>query len=119
MPRLATCARCEGGGCDLCERRGAFTLREPDEPAEMVVLALSQDACGGMQIRVPELGAWGDEGQPRGQLVVRLSEGLEPSAGLTRELPAARPPRRVPLPWLLLPLLLVLMYVLVSALIGE
>ncbi len=34
-PRLLGCARCDGGGCDACERSGA--LRAPSDPEARVV----------------------------------------------------------------------------------
>ncbi len=116
LPRRLSCARCEGGGCDACQRRGAFTLREAGAAQETVVLTLSQDVEGSaIQIRVPDRGAPGPTDEPPGQLIVTLSAGDVPSGGLSRrDEPVAS--GKLPLPWLALPVLLVLMYVLVTAL---
>jgi hypothetical protein len=116
LPRRLTCARCEGGGCDICERRGAFTLREADEEADVVQLTLSQDVGEArLQIRVPDRGAPGAEGEAPGQLVVSLSAGEAPSPGLSRRASTAEPPK-LPLPWVALGALLALIYAIVTVL---
>ncbi|HVZ32751.1 MAG TPA: hypothetical protein VG963_10015, partial [Polyangiaceae bacterium] len=37
LPRLLPCARCQGGGCDGCERRGAFEQTAAGIPNELAV----------------------------------------------------------------------------------
>ena len=83
LPRLLSCARCEGGGCDRCERRGAVTLRESDEPAELSVrLAAGPQA---QLLRLPDQGGKGAaEAQPRGCLMLQVESG-EMSEGVRRE----------------------------------
>ncbi len=116
VPRRLTCARCEGGGCDVCKRRGAFTLREPDEEADVIQLTLSQDVGDArLQIRVPDHGAPGAEGEAPGQLVVSLSVAEVPSPGLSRRVSTAET-YKLPLPWLALGALLALMYAIVTSL---
>jgi hypothetical protein len=106
VPRRLPCARCEGGGCDACGRCGAIELRAVDAPVEIVTVTLSQSGSGKViRVRVPERGGAGRGAEPRGHLLVIFREGAEPTPGVVCVNPAP-PPRLVPLPWLLLPVLL-------------
>jgi hypothetical protein len=93
LPRLLACAACGGGGCDVCERRGAAQMRGRDEPPEVVRLELSEQVpVTGQIVRLPKHGAAGlVEGQPRGCLLLRICEG-DLSKGVDREMPALPPP---------------------------
>jgi hypothetical protein len=37
LPRLLNCARCNGGGCDACQRRGAFEQESAGIAKEVAV----------------------------------------------------------------------------------
>jgi hypothetical protein len=60
VPRNLRCSTCDGGGCDLCDRSGAVTLRGRDEPPEIIQVTLprrTQKSGGtGVTIRIPEQG---------------------------------------------------------------
>jgi hypothetical protein len=56
LPRLLPCARCEGGGCDACGRKGAFEI----EAQERVVVSLPRQAGAppsAIRLRLPGYGA--------------------------------------------------------------
>lgn len=74
VPRRLTCARCDGGGCDTCDRRGAISLRGAEQPPEKLNIVLSHAASGSVRLRIPEQGAKGAEGVPRGDLELTLCE---------------------------------------------
>jgi len=59
LPRLLTCARCDGGGCDACERRGAFEQQAAGIASEVAVVLPTQqpDRCAAVRLRLPALGA--------------------------------------------------------------
>lgn len=59
LPRLLSCARCEGGGCDACERRGAFEQQAAGIAAQVAVVLPRQaaQACAPVRLRLPALGA--------------------------------------------------------------
>lgn len=59
LPRLLTCARCEGGGCDACGRRGAFEQQAAGIASEVAVVLPRQPAgsCAPVKLRLPSLGA--------------------------------------------------------------
>ena len=51
VPKRLTCARCDGGGCDGCERSGA--LRAPaDEAQRRVIVNLPPQSSGNLRIRI-------------------------------------------------------------------
>ena len=51
VPKLLTCARCDGGGCDGCERSGA--LRAPaDASQRRVIVNLPQGSNANLRIRI-------------------------------------------------------------------
>jgi hypothetical protein len=99
LPRNLSCAACDGGGCDLCERAGAVALRGRNELPELLSVTLPKrqaQAAGetrGIVIRIPEQGGLPPEGMalPRGLLLLRveLAETADPGVSLVRppELP--------------------------------
>lgn len=122
LPRRLSCARCEGGGCDACERRGALSLREAAEAPTSLSINLAPTEPGVTQLlRIPEAGAKaGKPGCGRGCLMLRVAPG-ELSPGVQLPATAQRKHGHVDAAaikmWLLLPVLLVLVYLLISALV--
>jgi hypothetical protein len=59
LPRLIQCARCEGGGCDACSRRGAFEQQAAGIASEVAIVLPKQAAegCTPVKLRLPSLGA--------------------------------------------------------------
>jgi len=115
VPRNVMCAACEGGGCDKCERAGAFSLRARQEKAEVVRVTLPQRAFDeppssgpkGFLVRIPEKGGLPPEGSrlPRGLLLLRIEPADKPDAGVRLEgarkpeaLPEEAAPARLPAP---------------------
>ena len=106
LPRNLTCAACDGGGCDVCERAGAITLRGRGEPAEILSVTLpsrsseSEGEARGVVIRIPEQGGLppdNGEGLPRGLLLLRVEPAEAADPGVSRVAPTAPPvaePRR-------------------------
>ncbi|HEY4157351.1 MAG TPA: hypothetical protein VGM29_04610 [Polyangiaceae bacterium] len=106
LPRNLTCAACEGGGCDLCERSGAFTLRGRGEPAELLHVTLPEadpdappDSPHSVTIRIPEQGGLPAPGAdlPRGVLLLRVVAAEESDASVRLvplEVPVVVPPER-------------------------
>jgi hypothetical protein len=102
LPRNLACAACGGGGCDTCGRSGAITLRQRDEPAEMVEVTLPARSAEhlpesrGITLRIPELGGLPEPGSdlPRGVLLLTVVPSLEPDPNikLLRGVPSKRPP---------------------------
>lgn len=92
LPRLLTCLRCEGGGCDACGRRGAFAREKlGGQEGEPVVVTLPQGkagACQALQLRLPGLGALSIEPDlPPGHLLLTVraaTAGQASSAAVTR-----------------------------------
>jgi hypothetical protein len=74
MPRRLPCARCEGGGCDRCERSGAIVLREATEPNEQLSVVLSESQHGTVRLRIPQRGGPGVAEEVRGDLELILCE---------------------------------------------
>jgi hypothetical protein len=76
LPRLLTCARCEGGGCDACGRRGAFEQAGSGAPNELVVTLPLQapEATAPVRLRLPAYGARAaeDSGLPNGHLLLTI-----------------------------------------------
>lgn len=105
LPRNLTCASCDGGGCDACDRSGAITLRERKAPAEIVRVTLPRPVetgappssnKRGLVVRIPERGGSppGESLLPRGNLLLAVLEGDEPGPGVRRvesELPELVP----------------------------
>jgi hypothetical protein len=72
LPRLLNCARCEGGGCDVCGRKGAF-----EQAAEgPVIVSLPRQQAGAapsaLRLRLPGYGARGDAALPVGHLILTV-----------------------------------------------
>lgn len=106
VPRNLSCAACDGGGCDLCERSGAISLRQRDEPPELLQVTLpvcSSEAPGAPRsvvIRIPEQGglpSTAAEALPRGLLLLRVEAAEVADPGVSRVAPLAAPERRVAL----------------------
>lgn len=105
LPRNLACAGCGGGGCDACGRSGAITLRQRDEPAEVVEVTLparpSDDLpdSRGITLRIPELGGLPppDSELPRGVLLLTVIPSPEPDPNikLLRGVPSKRPPASI------------------------
>ena len=71
LPRLLSCARCEGGGCDVCGRKGAFE-QAADGP---VIVSLPRQvgaAPSALRLRLPGYGARGDAALPLGHLILTV-----------------------------------------------
>ena len=73
VPRLLPCARCEGGGCDLCGRKGAF---EAAGSSELVITLPRQagSAPSAVRLRLPAAGArdTSDPNLPPGHLLLTV-----------------------------------------------
>jgi hypothetical protein len=98
LPRNVTCAACEGGGCDTCERSGAITLRGRQDLAEVLSVTLprhKQDRDSrSLVIRIPEQGGLARESAealPRGLLLLRVEPAEVADPGVSRVMPSARP----------------------------
>ena len=99
LPRHLTCRACEGGGCDICERSGAVTLRGRGEPPDLVEVTLPpRPHDESFVIRIPGRGglARPESGLPRGQLFLRVepSDASDPSASVSKATPVVVPARR-------------------------
>jgi hypothetical protein len=95
LPRNVTCAACDGGGCDACDRAGAFSLRGRGEPAELVQVTLPAQPAAeqppssgrrGLVLRIPEKGGLPPTGSdlPRGLLLLRVIPAQSADPGVTR-----------------------------------
>jgi hypothetical protein len=93
LPRNLACAKCDGGGCDACERAGAITLRGREEPPEIVRVTLPKrgdsaelTASGrGVVLRIPERGGLSDrDGSVRGLLMLTVIAGDRLDPGVVR-----------------------------------
>jgi hypothetical protein len=94
LPRHLSCARCEGGGCDVCQRSGALTLRGREEPSELVTVTLPTAGDGAdVVLRIPEAGGFPppDRSCGRGLLLLRVSQAETPSPGVQRADPRGLP----------------------------
>ncbi len=98
LPRNLSCAACDGGGCDLCERSGAITLRGREELPEILSVTLparQPEADGGTRgvvLRIPEQGGLPpveNEFLPRGLLLLRVEPAEVADAGVSRIVPPA------------------------------
>ena len=75
LPRLLSCARCDGGGCDACERRGAFEQQSAGIASEVAVVLPTQSAerYAPVRLRLPALGARAAEPElPSGHLLLTV-----------------------------------------------
>jgi len=100
LPRNLACAACDGGGCDICERAGAITLRGRHELPELLSVTLpirkpeTDGDARGVVIRIPEQGGLSPQNGemlPRGLLLLRVEPGEVADPGVSRVLPAAPP----------------------------
>ncbi len=99
LPRNLSCAACDGGGCDLCERSGAISLRGRNELAEVLTVTLparkaEPGEARGVVIRIPEQGGLPPEhgeALPRGLLLLRVELAEAADAGVTRVTPPEPP----------------------------
>ncbi|MEO8903476.1 MAG: hypothetical protein ABI488_14770 [Polyangiaceae bacterium] len=106
LPRNLSCAACDGGGCDLCERSGAITLRGRDELPEILHVTLParqpevDGATRGVVIRIPEQGGLSPahaEILPRGLLLLRVEPAEVADPGVSRIAPLETPDKRAAL----------------------
>jgi hypothetical protein len=104
LPRTLACAACDGGGCDLCQRAGAVTLRGREELPELLQVTLParlpepNAGARSVVIRIPERGGLPAEHEPllpRGLLLLRVDLAESADPGLTRILAKPEPARRV------------------------
>jgi hypothetical protein len=75
LPRLLSCARCDGGGCDACERRGAFEQQAAGIASEVAVVLPTQppESSSAVRLRLPALGARAaDPALPAGHLLLTV-----------------------------------------------
>lgn len=103
LPRLVTCARCEGGGCDACGRKGAFERDTLGMSRELVVTLPRPSGAGEsvaptLRLRLPGYGAPDprDPALPPGHLLLTVvpratEDGWAPSAQLRRLEPPPKP----------------------------
>lgn len=101
LPRNLTCAACDGGGCDKCERAGAVSIRGRKDPTETLRVTLPRqtadlettDSGRSIVVRIPERGGWPErKGLPRGILMLQVlpAEAADPSVRLVpSEIPLA------------------------------
>jgi hypothetical protein len=109
LPRNLTCAACDGGGCDACERAGALSTRGRGEPAEVVRITLPRAdsetppppaiARRGIVVRIPDQGGLPPlgSGLPRGHLMLMVQVG-EPSGTLRVDAPVPEADQAAPAP---------------------
>lgn len=86
LPRHLTCAACDGGGCDVCERSGAVTLRGRGEPSDLVEVSLPATMVKDVfVIRIPEYGGLPATGSglPRGHLLLRIEASADGDASVS------------------------------------
>jgi hypothetical protein len=93
LPRLLPCARCVGGGCDLCERKGAFEQAASGASSEVVVTLpqLLGGASGPVCLRLPACGARHatDPDLPLGHLLLTVvprepADGWQPASSVRK-----------------------------------
>lgn len=79
LPRLLTCAVCDGGGCDACGGSGALTLRDREDRPEELQVSLPRPSSDDVTadkavvLRIPERGGLSsDPSLPRGLLLLKF-----------------------------------------------
>lgn len=72
LPRLLPCARCEGGGCDVCGRKGAFEVPSLEGPVVVSLPRQSGAAPNALRLRLPGYGALADASLPLGHLILTV-----------------------------------------------
>lgn len=100
LPRLLSCARCEGGGCDVCGRKGAFEITPGGDPIVVSLPRQASAAPSALRLRLPGYGARGDAALPLGHLILTIvprdaAFGWAPASSVTK-LEAAGAVRRPP-----------------------
>jgi len=84
VPRRLVCAACEGGGCDRCSRSGAFEV--PSAGPLEFSLPRSVEPSGIVRVRFPGWGAVSEDPDvARGQLVLSVRVGEQPSRGVSMQ----------------------------------
>ncbi|UQA63748.1 hypothetical protein E8A73_021360 [Polyangium aurulentum] len=86
VPTRVACARCDGGGCDACGRRGGHRI-PGDITARTLRVRLPQTLGDGVVLRfVDPFHALADvgDGAPLAQLLLEMRRGSAASAGVTR-----------------------------------
>lgn len=83
LPRLLSCARCEGGGCDQCGRRGAFEREAAGAPELVEVTLPAQAVIAPLRVRLPGCGACdtSEAELPRGHLLLTVVPRALPADG--------------------------------------
>jgi len=103
LPVRVSCARCDGGGCDGCARRGGHRI--PDDPSARRLAVRLPDALeGGVVLRI--LRPYDDDGVGIAQLLLEARTAEDASASVTLlALPSPEPPapRRAAPPAMQLP----------------
>jgi hypothetical protein len=77
LPAKLRCDHCDGGGCDACDRSGAYRLPDDRQPIAITLPRVTDDV---LAVRVTN--PFGDR-EPA-LLIVRVAAGIEPSAGVAR-----------------------------------
>jgi hypothetical protein len=122
LPRLLSCALCEGGGCDRCARAGALEMRTREEPVEVLSVQLTPLPEGNAQLlRIPNAGAFAEHPEePRGCLMLKVLPGPV-SSGVERvatECEQTEAPVRLS-PWLLAAVALVIAGLILALLLSH
>lgn len=101
VPRLAQCAGCQGGGCERCNYRGAFSRSEGEGAASSVVIHLPRRHSDGatVVVRLPHQSVHGRvEERPPGHWFIEVQPAADFSPGVTPQLSVAD--KRVPI-WMI------------------
>ncbi len=98
LPRNLACANCDGGGCDTCEGAGALSIRERNDPSEVVQVVLpatpmgDDDKLRAVALRIPERGGIpAEDDLPRGVLILTIVGDDEADDGVRRVHPSLVP----------------------------
>lgn len=127
LPRNLACAHCDGGGCDVCERAGAVSLRERQAPPESLRVSLptheAAEAGKSIVLRIPARGGFAaDADRPRGLLMLKVTGAAEADDNVRLVSPPAhrelRAPPEVVLRSLVIAIVLVVLFVLMLRLSG-
>ncbi len=115
-PGRLACAGCEGGGCDACDRSGAF--RAPEDPGARVLTArLPLLRAPGAALAIRIVRPFGPASAIE-HLVLELRSGPSPSAGV-RRLEPPRAPLGAALPWRALVAAAVVVAAVLAAILGR
>lgn len=82
VPRLAQCESCRGGGCAVCNYRGAFAMARAEQVRDPVVLQLAPETPVPCVVRLPHQGPPSSD-HPPGHWYVEVTAGSGFSAGVT------------------------------------